>query len=164
MQWAKRPVHLCYRTKKGLILRNNITINNRGLVSITRWCSHCCIGKAVNVTYSVGVFVALCIQHAMCMRHIVMCDLSACTVSFHITSQTVRFPKKKLWIKKCISISSTTVSEIFLILRRTGRDMIKNVYFSSRNVPLFLSNFNQTWIFSTEFLKILAYHISWKSV
>jgi hypothetical protein len=31
---------------------------------------HCCSGKAISITYSECVFIALSIQHAMCIRHI----------------------------------------------------------------------------------------------
>ena len=41
--------------------------------------------------------------------------------------------------------------------------MIKNLYRSSCEVPLFLSDFNENLIFSTDFRKILEYQISWKS-
>jgi hypothetical protein len=40
----------------------------------------------MNITYSQCVFVALAIQHAMRMRHIVICGLSGSTVFFHNVS------------------------------------------------------------------------------
>jgi hypothetical protein len=33
--------------------------------------------------------------------------------------------------------------------------MVKNVYLSDLNYPLFLSYFNETWIFPTDFRKLL---------
>jgi len=38
-----------------------------------RSCNHSCCRKAMRITYSEGKFVALGIQHVMCMRHIVIC-------------------------------------------------------------------------------------------
>jgi len=48
--------------------------------------NHCCRGKAVIITYSECVSVALVIQHAMRMHHSVICGLSGSTVCFHIIS------------------------------------------------------------------------------
>ena len=47
-----------------------------------RLCNHCCSGKAVSITYSECVFVALVIQHAMRTRH--------------IFPRTSRFPEHKI--------------------------------------------------------------------
>jgi hypothetical protein len=55
-------------------------------------CNHCYNGKAMSVTYSECVNVcaracaALYIQHAMRMRHIIICGLSGSTAFFHIIS------------------------------------------------------------------------------
>jgi len=42
----------------------------------------------------VCVFVTLVIQHAMHMRHTLICDLSDCTILCHIISLTARFAKE----------------------------------------------------------------------
>jgi hypothetical protein len=54
--------------------------------SEVRACNRCCSGKAVIITYSGGVFVALGIQHAVCMRDIVICGRSSSAVCFHVVS------------------------------------------------------------------------------
>jgi hypothetical protein len=48
--------------------------------------NHCFRGKAISITYSECVSVALLIQHAERMRRIVICDMSGSTVFFHIIS------------------------------------------------------------------------------
>ena len=50
------------------------------------------------------------------------------------------FGKQVIEHKVCVWIFSTTLSEIFLILRRTERDII-NVHMSSSKVPVMLVRF-----------------------
>ena len=57
------------------------------------------------------------------------------------------FEKKLLTIKRVFWFSLQLLSETFLILRRTERDMIKNVYWSSSYVQIILVRFYQTWFF-----------------
>ena len=55
----------------------------------TQWarsCNRCCSVKTVSITYSERVFVAFGTQHAMRMRHIVICVLPGSTIFFHIIS------------------------------------------------------------------------------
>jgi len=63
------------------------------------------------------------------MRHIVICELPRLTVIFSTLSHKRDDFRKKLLNTKCVLwFSLQLLSEIFLILRRTKRDMIKNVY------------------------------------
>ena len=57
-------------------------------------------------------------------------------------------------------ISCTTSVEKFLILRRIELDTIINVRSLNVKYLLFVSYFNETWIFVTDFLKILKNQIS----
>ena len=54
---------------------------------VTRSCSHCNRGKAISITYSDRkcAFLAIGIQIAMCVRHIVIYGLRSSTIFFHIS-------------------------------------------------------------------------------
>jgi len=54
--------------------------------------------------------------------------------------------------------------ETFLILRRRERDMVKMYIGLYVKYLLFMLDFNETWILSIGFRKILKYEILWKSI
>jgi hypothetical protein len=81
----------------------------------------------------------------------------------HISSQMARFSKNVIEYKIVIRVYLQYLSEIFVIPRRTVKDMIKNDIGLHVKYPLFLSDFKETLIFSSEFLKILKCKTSRKS-
>ena len=126
--------------------------------------NHCCRWKAISITYSECVFVALGIQRAKRTRHIIICGLRGSTVFFFTFSHKWQdFLRNVLEHTKCVWFSLLLLSETFLILRKIHQDVIK-MHRSSCNLHVTLTNLNETRISPTDFRKILEDHISWKSV
>ena len=76
----------------------------------------------------------------------------------HLIDGTIFRKKTLLNIKHVFWFSLQLLSETFLILRRIQRDIIINVHRSSCKMPVFLLDFNESWIFPTDFWKILKFH------
>jgi hypothetical protein len=81
------------------------------------------------------------------------------------TRQDFRQKKKLLNIKCVFWFSLQLLSETFLILRRTEREIWwkKNPGLYVK-YSLLLLDYNETWIFSTDFRNIRKYQMSWKSI
>jgi hypothetical protein len=71
------------------------------------------------------------------------------------------FRKKKVIEHKMFLDFLYNVSQMFLSLRRTKRDMIKMYIGLHIKYPLFLPDFNINWIFSNTFENTFNYQISW---
>ena len=95
----------------------------------------------MSIMKPVCVYVALDIQRAIRVHHIVVRGLPRSTKHFphYLTNGTI-FEKKSLNIKCVFRVSLQRLSETFFILGRTERDVIKNVYRSASQMPL-LSGF-----------------------
>jgi hypothetical protein len=100
--------------------------------------NHCCRGKAISITYSKCVSVALDIQHAKGMHRITLSPVDCPALPYFSTLSHKRhdFMKKVIEHKMCVLILSTILSKTFLILRRNERDMVINIHMSSCKVPV----------------------------
>jgi len=77
----------------------------------------------------------------------VTCDLSACTILFHIISQTVRFSGKDFQHKMCNLIFYKYLSAIFLSVRIIQLDIFKNV----RRFFMWISSYSSHILKTLEF-------------
>jgi len=134
--------------------RGNVCITNNETHSY----NHCCSRKAISITQPEWVFVTLGIQQR---ASAILSSVACPTIQYFstISHKWHDFQNKVIEHQTCVSTLSTTFTETFFILRRTYWDMIKNVHCLPVKYPSFLSNFNETWIFLTGFLKILKHQI-----
>jgi hypothetical protein len=115
-------------------------------------CIHFCSGKAVSVTYSECVFVALVIRHAMRMRHVSCQAVQYFSTLFH--NQHNFFKKKKvIEHKMCVLISFT--------------NFIWNIYHSKKNWARYDHKCTFVFMYSSHYscqilaLILLTWRIRW---
>ena len=111
------------------------------------------------------------LRYPACNAHAPYCHLwparlynifPQCLINGKIFGKIKKVTKNKM----CVLIFSTTLSETFFVLRRNERDMIENIcWFEIQSTDFFFfADFNENWIFSTDFRKVFKRQISWRSV
>jgi hypothetical protein len=91
------------------------------------------------------VCVAFGIQHALCMRYIILPSVACLTCNIfsrYLTNGTIL--KNATEHNMHVLMFSTTLSSMLLILIRIERDMTKMCTGFHVNYPLFLSEINET--------------------
>jgi hypothetical protein len=149
---------IVYQPLLDLIFCINQKLNKRGRVRInlTARCVRVTIVAVETlITYSECVFVSVVIQRVKRMPRTVWPYFSTLYHKWH------EFREKFLNIKMCVLIFCITLCEMFLILIGFQRRIVINLHVK---YLLFLSDFNETWIFSTDIRQTPKYKISWKSV
>jgi len=105
-----------------------------------------------------------CRAHAPC--YIAISSLFGFTMFFsHYVINSTTFGKGYPRIKCVLIFSTVSVRNISLSKKNSARCYHKYTHIGLHvNHPLFLSQFTETWLFSTGFRRTLKYKISFKSV
>ena len=105
---------------------------------MTRSCNLYCSERAISITYSKSVFVALGISMQWSCA-----TLSCPAVQYFSTLSHKRSHfRRKLLVIKCVFLSLVQIlSETLLFLRRMERGMIINIYWFSCKAPVILVRF-----------------------
>jgi hypothetical protein len=115
--------------------------------------------RTIIITYTECVLVAIFVQHAMCIYHIVICGLSCCMLFFHIIWKTKRFSKNIIEYKIII----LNFCEKFVWnISHSGKSWVKYNY-KCTTFFISFSDFHEILIFTKRFRKIRKYQISRKS-
>jgi hypothetical protein len=117
-------------TTRNIQIKNRQCTYKRNTETFPR--NHCCCGKAIAISYSVCVSVALVFQQAT--SHVsydsVISELAYFS-TLGLPRKRHNFREEVINIKCVFLIFSTLLFETLLILRRTERDIIINAHKSS---------------------------------
>ena len=108
------------------------------------------------------------LRYPACNARVLYCHLRPVQlykIFAHYLTNGTTSEKKVVEHKMCVLIFSRTFSRTFFTLIRNERDVIINVFWTSFRLPrYYCQDFNETWIFSTDFQKVPKYQIPWISV
>jgi hypothetical protein len=124
--YKDKPINVLWENNPSFIQQDRKCTYN--VMFEVRLRNNCCRGKAISITYSQLVFVALVIQHAKPMRIIILSSVASPTLPYfstYLLKDTI-FRKKSYWTQNCVLIFSTTFA--WNIMKRIQRDIIINVH------------------------------------
>jgi hypothetical protein len=99
----------------------------------------------------------------MRMCHIVFCGLSGTAIFFYINFIHGTILVERLMNTKCVFWFSLQIClKHFSFCKKSSEILLKTYKGLRIKYRLFLSDFNETWILSTDFRKKFKYWISWK--
>ena len=103
-------------------------------------------------------------RNAHAPYYTVICVLSGCIIFFHIILETARYSEKscRTW-NVCFDFLYNFCLKHFSFRKELGEILSQMCTVLHVKCPLFFSDCNETWIFSTDVRKMPKYQISWKS-